>query len=131
MLTVGPSGMIANDTNAIAPAMTGASRNTTLSAFLGVRSSFSASFTPSARVCSRPNGPARLGPGRCCIRPMTRRSNQITSSVLTSRKTKISSALTSDSHHGVSVKSAVGLSTIGTGRPCAREPSRLMRHHPW
>ena len=37
---------------------------------------------PSARVCSRPNGPVRLGPGRCCIRPMTRRSNQITSSVV-------------------------------------------------
>jgi hypothetical protein len=31
----------------------------------------------------------RLGPGRCCIRPITRRSNQITSSVLTIRKTKI------------------------------------------
>ena len=65
------------------------------------------------------------------MRPITRRSNQITSSVLTSRKTKMSSALTSDSHQGVSLKSAVGLSSIGTGAPCATEASRLMRHHPW
>ena len=112
--------MIANDTNAIAPAMTGASAKTTLSAFLGVRSSLSASFTPSARVCSRPNGPVRLGPGRCCIRPMTRRSNQMTSSVLTSRKTKTSSALTRCSHHGVSLKSALGLSANGAA-PALRE----------
>ena len=83
---------------------------TTLSAFLGVRSSLSASFTPSARVCSRPNGPVRLGPGRCCIRPMTRRSNQMTSRVLTAGRRRRSSALTSDSHHGVSLKSADGLS---------------------
>ena len=31
-------------------------------------SSLSASFTPSARDCSSPHGPTRLGPGRDCIR---------------------------------------------------------------
>ena len=31
-------------------------------------SSLKASFRPSARDCSRPNGPTRLGPGRTCIR---------------------------------------------------------------
>ena len=106
--------MIANDTNAVAPAMTGASAKTILSAFLGVRSSLRASLTPSARVWSSPNGPVRFGPGRCCIRPITRRSNQMTRRVLTSRKTKTSSALTRCSHHGVSLKSAMGLSANGT-----------------
>ena len=112
MVTIEPIGMIEKDTNAMAPAMTGASRKTALSAFLGIRSSLNASFMPSARVCSRPKGPVRLGPGRCCIRPMTRRSNQMTSRVLTIRKTKTSSALISDSHHGVSLKSATGLSVL-------------------
>ena len=45
---------------------------------------------------------------------MTRRSNQITSRVLTIRKTKTSSALTSDSHQGVSLKSAIGLSVLAS-----------------
>ena len=70
---------------AIVAAMSGASVKTTLSAASGVMSSLSIDFMPSARVCSRPNGPLRLGPGRCCMRPMTRRSNQMTSSVETSR----------------------------------------------
>ena len=69
-------------------------------------SSFSASLMPSASVCSRPNGPVRLGPGRCCMRPMTRRSNQMTTSVFSIRKTKIASALMTTSHHVVSLKSA-------------------------
>jgi hypothetical protein len=38
--------------------------------------------------CSRPKGPARFGPGRFCIRPMTRRSAQIMNSVVSSRNTK-------------------------------------------
>ena len=63
-------------------------------------SSFSASFTPSARLCSRPNGPFTLGPMRCCIRATTRRSNQMLNSVSTTRITKISTALISISHHG-------------------------------
>ena len=55
------------------------------SALAGVMSSLSIDFMPSARVWSRPKGPLRFGPGRCCMRPMTRRSNQMTSSVETSR----------------------------------------------
>jgi hypothetical protein len=51
----------------------------------GRTSSLNIDFMPSARVCSRPKGPLRLGPGRCCIRPMTRRSNQMTSSTEMSR----------------------------------------------
>jgi hypothetical protein len=44
------------------------------------------------------------------MRPMTRRSNQMTTTTLIIRKTKTNSALTSESHHGVSLKSATGLS---------------------
>ena len=77
--------MIANETKAIVAAMSGARVKISLSAAAGVTSSLSIDFMPSARVWSSPNGPVRLGPGRCCMRPMTRRSNQMTSSVLTSR----------------------------------------------
>ena len=92
---VGPSGMTAKATKHIAAEMAGARMKTILSAPLGMMSSFRASLMPSASVCSRPNGPARFGPGRCCIRPMTRRSNQITSSVVTTSSAKIRIALTS------------------------------------
>ena len=77
--------MIANETKHIVAVMSGARVKTKTSAALGRTSSLSIDFMPSARVCSRPNGPLRLGPGRCCIRPMTRRSNQMTSSVEMSR----------------------------------------------
>ena len=85
---------------------------------------------PSARVCSRPNGPVRLGPGRCCIRPMTRRSNQITSSVVTSRKTKISSGLDQRRSTTVSsVKSAVGLSTASAAWQAALRAATCEQAH--
>ena len=48
--------------------MIGARTKTGLSAAFGMMSSFSVSLTPSARLCSRPNGPSRFGPMRCCIR---------------------------------------------------------------
>ncbi len=79
------SGMIENETKHIVAVMSGARVKTKTSAALGRTSSLSIDFMPSARVCSRPNGPLRFGPGRCCIRPMTRRSNQMTSSVEMSR----------------------------------------------
>ena len=85
MLTVPPSGMIAKETKAIVAVMSGARVKTMTSAALGRTSSLSIDFMPSARVCSSPKGPLRLGPGRCCIRPMTRRSNQMTSRVDSSR----------------------------------------------
>src|SRR5665648_1195280 len=59
------------------------------------------------------------------MRPMTRRSNQMTTTTLTSRNTKINNALTSESHHGVSLKSATGLSIA------ASETIRFIRHRPW
>ena len=71
-----------------------------MSAAFGMMSSFSASFTPSARDCSRPKGPFTLGPMRCCIRATTRRSNQMLNSVSSTRTTKISTALMMTSHHG-------------------------------
>jgi hypothetical protein len=81
-------------------AITGAIRNTTLSAAFGMMSSFSASFTPSARDWRRPKGPCTLGPIRCCMRATTRRSNQMLNSVSSTRTTKISTALSRTSHHG-------------------------------
>ena len=59
--TSGPNGMTAKVTKAGTTAMTGASRKTTLSAALGMMSSLSASFTPSASDCSRPKGPLHVG----------------------------------------------------------------------
>jgi len=102
--------MIAKEMNAMVQAMIGARKNTTVSAFLGVTSSLSSSFRPSVSDWITPKGPARFGPGRNCMRPITRRSNQITSRVLMIRKTRTSTALTNESHHGVSLKSATGLS---------------------
>ena len=51
-------------------------------------SSFSGSLSASATGCSRPKGPARFGPGRFCIRPMTRRSAQIMNIVVSSKKSE-------------------------------------------
>ena len=89
--------------------MIGARTKTALSAACGVMSSFSASLMPSARPCSSPNGPTRLGPMRICIRATTRRSAQIMMSVATTRKPKMTTALMSDSHHGVSASASVTL----------------------
>ena len=54
---------------------------------------------PSARDCSRPNGPLRLGPMRCCMRATTRRSSQIVNSVMPTRNAKITTTLSRISHH--------------------------------
>ena len=60
--------------------------------------SFSGSVSAAAMGCSRPNGPARLGPGRFCIRPITRRSSQIMKMVVSSRKAKTIPTLISTIH---------------------------------
>jgi hypothetical protein len=52
-------------------------------------------FMPSARVCRMPNGPARAGPMRFCMSPMTLRSNHTINMVATSRKTKTTTTLSS------------------------------------
>ena len=98
--TVGPNGITANAVKAQTVEMTGAKKYTTLSASFGMMSSLNASLSPSARLCSRPNGPCRLGPGRCCIRATTRRSYQIVNSVMTTRNAKIATTLMMISHHG-------------------------------
>ena len=85
IVTTGPNGTTAKARNAVVQEMIGAMMKTTLSAAAGMMSSFSASFTPSARDCSRPNGPVRFGPSRLCIRATTRRSAQIMTRVVTTR----------------------------------------------
>ena len=91
--TTGPNGMTEKVTKAGITAITGARMKTTLSAAVGMMSSFSASLTPSASDWSRPKGPCTLGPMRCCMRATTRRSHQMLNSVSTTRTTKISTAL--------------------------------------
>ncbi len=123
--TTGPNGITEKVTNAGIVAMTGASRKTTLSAALGMMSSFSASFTPSASDWSRPKGPCTLGPIRCCIRATTRRSNQMLNSVSRTRTRKISTALTRISHHGSRPKADRSSTTSGAthaGRDHGRPP---------
>ena len=93
ILTSGPNGMTLKVMNAGITASTGARTKTTLSAALGMMSSFSASLTPSASDCSRPKGPCTLGPMRCCIRATTRRSHQMLNRVSSTSTTKISSGL--------------------------------------
>ena len=38
-----------------------------ISAFSGMKSSFTSNFKPSAIGCSRPHGPTRIGPNRACM----------------------------------------------------------------
>ena len=92
--------MIAKLMKAGITAIAGASQNSSLSTLVGMMSSFSGSLMPSISDWSRPNGPARFGPGRCCIRPMTRRSAQIANSVMTIRKMKTNRTLMITSHQG-------------------------------
>ena len=92
--------MIAKLTNAGTSAIAGASQNSSLSTCRGTMSSLSGSLIPSISDWSRPNGPARFGPGRCCIRPMTRRSAQIANSVMTIRKMKMATTLSRTIHNG-------------------------------
>ena len=86
--------------NAVPAAMIGATKKTSLSTLVGTMSSFSGSLSASAIGCSRPHGPARLGPGRFCIRPMTRRSNQIMKIVERIRNTKTIPTFSNTSHQG-------------------------------
>ena len=71
-----------------------------LSTCRGTMSSLSGSLMPSISDWSRPKGPARFGPGRCCIRPMIRRSAQIANSVVSIRNAKITTTLSRIIHHG-------------------------------
>ena len=68
----------------------GASLNTNRDAFVGMRSSLRMSLSPSARVMSRPHGPAHTGPWRFCMPAISLRSNQMVRMTATSRMTKAS-----------------------------------------
>ena len=114
MCTTGPNGITEKVTKAGTVAMTGARTKTSLSAAFGTMSSFSASFTPSARLCNRPKGPCTLGPMRCCIRATTRRSHQMLNRVSSTRITKISTALMITSHH-TSWPKALRLVAVSSG----------------
>ena len=121
--TVVPHGTMAKATKAGAADTIGASTKISLSAPVGMMSSFSGSFSASAIGCSRPYGPARFGPGRFCIRPMTRRSAQIMNIVVSSRKTKMMATLSSTIHQMSSLKS---LSVGAAASVCGSVPSGLI-----
>ena len=62
-VTIGPNGITESAVNAQIAEIIGAKKKTTLSAAFGMMSSLNAIFRPSARVCSRPNGPDLVGAG--------------------------------------------------------------------
>ena len=111
MLTTGPNGITAKARKQVVAEMIGARMKIALSAAVGMMSSFSASLIPSASPWSRPNGPTRFGPTRCCILATTRRSAQIITRVLTTRNPKMATAFAAESHHGVSARASVTLSS--------------------
>ena len=80
--------------------MIGAKIKTTLSAAAGMMSSLSASFTPSASDCRRPNFPTRLGPVRSCIFANTRRSAQTAINVHSTQIAKTRTPFTAISQPG-------------------------------
>ena len=59
-----PKGITENAANAVTAEMTGASRDSSVSADLGRRSSLKSSLMTSANGWSSPSGPTRLGPDR-------------------------------------------------------------------
>ena len=93
-------GMTAKDMKQVVAAIIGAMTKTMRSAAFGMRSSLSASFTPSARDWSNPNLPTRLGPIRICINATMRRSPQTESRVATTQITKTITPLTRISQPG-------------------------------
>ena len=71
----------------------GAMRYTNGSALSGVKPSLRISFSPSARVCNKPYGPALFGPTRFCRPAIALRSNQMTMIVDTNASAKTASTL--------------------------------------
>ena len=67
--------------------------NTFRSARSGIRSSFMISFRPSARVWSRPHGPALFGPTRFWKSEISFRSNQIMKMTEVSSRPKATTVL--------------------------------------
>ena len=100
MLTSPVIGITAKAIKHIDVAIIGAKIKTILSAAAGMMSSFSASFTPSAKDCNKPNFPTRFGPVRSCILAKTRRSVQTANKVEMTQIMKTISALTAISQTG-------------------------------
>ena len=117
-----PIGMTAQAAKAGITESTGAMKKTALSARTGQMSSLNASFSPSASDWSSPNGPFQFGPGRCCMRPTTRRSNQIMNSVISMSITKTTTTLISDQPERVVREQGLGVPRRGTGfTPTSRQ----------
>src|SRR5699024_6755642 len=104
--TSGPNGITANAMNAGITAITGASMKTGLSTPEGMNPSLSAIFTPSARLCSMPIGPTRLGPIRICIQARILRSRYMAARTVSTRNANTATALPTTNHHGSVPKAA-------------------------
>lgn len=70
-------GIGAQDDRARVSAMMGDRVNRMGDDMVGFVGSFVISFRPSAIGCSRPIGPTRFGPLRCCMYPKSFRSNSV------------------------------------------------------
>src|SRR5262245_32603981 len=112
--------------------MIGARMNTARSAPFGMMSSLRASLMPSARDWRMPKGPTRFGPTRICMNATIRRSAQIRSSTVTTRKMKTTSALMSTNHHGSAPKTdssdGGGVSWVSNMAPAWVRTARVMWH---
>ena len=73
---VRPNGTTRNVVNAVIVTTTGAIQNTSLSASWGMMSSLISSLRASAKGCSSPCGPTRMGPRRICMCARILRSSQ-------------------------------------------------------
>jgi hypothetical protein len=71
------NGIVAQFIKARAKNITGALTNKILFAFIGNSISFTNSFNPSAKGCSKPNGPTTEGPRRLCIAAITFLSRRV------------------------------------------------------
>src|SRR6201996_9458812 len=83
----GANGITAQTAMAKVTLITGASRNTNLSALAGMVISLNTNFRRSAKDCNRPNGPTTLGPLRHCTAAQTLRSNSSRKATPISRTT--------------------------------------------
>ncbi len=90
-----PQGTIMKMRKAGTTARNGASMYMPISALRGLMASLKKSLSPSATVCSTPNGPARLGPIRLCMSARTLRSAQTLRMVTTRSRTKVAITLSS------------------------------------
>ena len=72
--TPGANGITAQTISATVKVTIGAIRNRPLFALVGMMVSLRKTFSPSAKLCSRPHGPTTLGPRRSAIAAQILRS---------------------------------------------------------